>query len=65
MVPAGTAWRAEQAGPRSLWDEVEAAQEEWRSLGGPGPDRFGLTVSADGRHRVWLDTPDGAGWDQD
>lgn len=65
VVPAGTAWRAEQAGPRSLWDEVEAAREEWRSLGEPEPERFGLTVAADGRHRVWLDTPDGPGWDQD
>lgn len=65
VLPAGTAWRVEQAGPRSLWDEVEDAQEEWHTMGEPPPERYGLTVAADGRHRVWLDTPDGPGWDQD
>jgi hypothetical protein len=25
----------------------------------PGWDRLGLTVTSDGRHRVWLDEPDG------
>jgi hypothetical protein len=28
--------------------------------GRPGWDRLGLTVTPDGRHRVWLDEPDGA-----
>jgi methyltransferase of ATP-grasp peptide maturase system len=49
-----------QSGPRRLWDEVEAAFAVWRSLGEPTHDRFGLTVTPDGQHRVWLDNPDSA-----
>jgi protein-L-isoaspartate(D-aspartate) O-methyltransferase len=61
--PYGDQWAVEQGGPRSLWDEVDAAREEWERLGRPRPDRFGLTVTADGRHRVRLDAPDGAAWE--
>ncbi len=46
-----------QAGPRRLWDEVEGAYEWWDRHGRPGPERFGLTVGADGRAAVWLDRP--------
>ncbi|MEU9131869.1 methyltransferase domain-containing protein [Kitasatospora sp. NPDC048540] len=46
-----------QAGPRSLWDEVEAAWRWWDARGRPGFTRFGLTVDATGQH-PWLDTPD-------
>jgi protein-L-isoaspartate O-methyltransferase len=46
-----------QRGPRSLWDELEAAYLRWVSWGSPGRDRFGLTVTPDGQH-IWLDTPD-------
>jgi methyltransferase of ATP-grasp peptide maturase system len=49
-----------QGGPRRLWDEVEAAFDVWQKLGEPTHDRFGLTVTPDGQHRVWLDEPDGA-----
>lgn len=45
-------------GPRRLWDEVAAAHLRWLSLGRPGIERFGLTVTPDGQHRIWLDTPD-------
>jgi hypothetical protein len=38
---------------------VEQAHEEWRSLGRPARDRFGLTVRPD-RQDLWLDDPDGA-----
>src|SRR5690606_34847465 len=65
VVPTGAGWRAEQAGPRSLWDEVGAARARWTALGRPPLERFGLTVGADGRHRVWLDAPDGPGWPQE
>ncbi|GAA3488787.1 methyltransferase domain-containing protein [Streptomyces cremeus] len=49
-----TVW---QHGSRPLWDLVEAAHAWWRGAGSPGPERFGLTVTADGSHRVWLDAP--------
>jgi hypothetical protein len=45
-----------QAGPRRLWDEVEAACRWWREQGEPGYERFGLTVTQ-GEQHVWLDTP--------
>ncbi|MFK8911694.1 methyltransferase domain-containing protein [Streptomyces sp. YS-3] len=50
-----TVW---EYGPRRLWTEVEAAYEWWLRAGGPGPDRFGMTVTPDGRHTLWLDSPD-------
>jgi methyltransferase of ATP-grasp peptide maturase system len=53
-----------QGGPRRLWDEIEAAHEVWTALGEPTHDRFGLTVTPDGTHRVWLDNPDtGHAWE--
>lgn len=52
-VTAGT---AHQAGPRNLWDQVEAAHQVWEEHDGPGRDRFGLTVTADGQ-TLWVDTP--------
>lgn len=48
-----------QAGPRRLWDEVEAAVRWWEAAGCPGVSRFGLTVLRDGAQRPWLDTPAG------
>lgn len=53
-----------QGGPVELWGRVEAAYETWEALGRPDWDRLGLTVTANGHHRVWLDEPDGDhGWD--
>jgi protein-L-isoaspartate(D-aspartate) O-methyltransferase len=46
-----------QGGPRRLWDLIEGLYDTWSDLGGPERDRIGLTVTVDGRHRVWLDTP--------
>jgi protein-L-isoaspartate O-methyltransferase len=46
-----------QYGPRRLWEEVEAAHLWWRHAGGPGPERFGLTVTSDAQV-PWLDSPD-------
>lgn len=62
VYPYGTSWMIEQGGPRSIWDELEEALEEWRRLGSPAPDRFGLSVDRDGTHRVWLDSPGHPGW---
>ncbi|GLW67331.1 protein-L-isoaspartate O-methyltransferase [Actinomadura rubrobrunea] len=55
----GTVHHVEQFGPRRLFDEVAAAYEEWTRLGRPAFTRHGVTVHADGRHTVWLDTPSG------
>ncbi|MEV8633086.1 methyltransferase domain-containing protein [Streptosporangium sp. NPDC051023] len=49
--------RVYQGGPRSLWDEVEAAHRWWVEQGRPGHEEFGLTVTADGRRQVWLGEP--------
>ncbi len=46
-------------GRRRLWDELERAHEQWKRLGEPARDRFGLTVLSDGDHVLWLDSPDG------
>ncbi|GAA0983658.1 methyltransferase domain-containing protein [Nocardiopsis tropica] len=63
VYPYGTSWMIEQGGPRSIWDEFEEALALWAELGSPEPDRFGLSVSGDGAHRVWLDSADGRAWD--
>ncbi|MER7772058.1 methyltransferase domain-containing protein [Kitasatospora sp. NPDC096140] len=47
-----------QHGPRRLWEEVEAAHRWWLDADRPAPTRLGLTVTSDGRHRAWLDTPE-------
>ncbi len=51
--------RVEQAGPRSLWDEVEVAVAWWFRAGRPDRERFGLTVAPSGQ-QVWLDEPGNA-----
>ncbi|MFJ7201927.1 methyltransferase domain-containing protein [Streptomyces sp. NPDC098789] len=50
-----TVW---EHGPRRLWESVEAGYVWWRDAGRPGPERFGLTVTAEGAHVPWLDTSD-------
>lgn len=47
-----------QSGPRRLWDEVETAYLWWVRQDRPGHDRFGLTVTADGEQRAWLNDPE-------
>lgn len=46
-----------QGGPRRLWDEIEAAYEEWVTLGEPRRARFGITVTPEAQE-LWLDEPD-------
>jgi len=48
----------EQHGPRRLWDELERVHQRWIAWNKPTRDRFGLTVTGDGTHQLWLDTPD-------
>ncbi|GAA1640909.1 hypothetical protein GCM10009733_042460 [Nonomuraea maheshkhaliensis] len=47
-----------QMGDRPLWDELVDACFRWVSWGGPGHERFGLTVSPDGGQSIWLDSPE-------
>ncbi|MET9879762.1 ATP-grasp peptide maturase system methyltransferase [Actinacidiphila glaucinigra] len=54
----GQAWRVRQGGPARLWDDVESLIARWREAGAPDLDGFGLTVTRDGEHRYWLDSPD-------
>lgn len=57
-TPRGAAWggcEVRQYGPRDLWALAEDAYASWLGAGGPGLDRYGLTVRADGTHRIWLD----------
>ncbi|WP_405771643.1 ATP-grasp peptide maturase system methyltransferase [Actinacidiphila glaucinigra] len=54
----GQSWRVRQGGPARLWDDVESLIARWREAGAPDLDGFGLTVTPEGEHRYWLDTPD-------
>ncbi len=58
LVRGQDPWTVHQYGPRRLWDEVDAAYIWWRDAGKPTPDRYGLTVTPDGTHTVWIDAPD-------
>lgn len=51
------AMTVEQAGPTTLWDAVEQAYTLWTELDGPEHNRFGLTITPDGAHLLWLDSP--------
>lgn len=46
-----------QWGERRLWDEITAARVWWEAQGRPALTRFGLTLTARGRQKAWLDTP--------
>lgn len=54
-------YETSQAGPRRLWDVLEATHRRWIDLGRPGWDRARLTVTAD-HQSIWID---GAGNQQD
>ena len=51
-----------QYGPHRLWDTVEALYRRWTDAGKPTQDRFGLSVTASGVHRFWLDSPETVWW---
>ncbi|NBE92949.1 MULTISPECIES: hypothetical protein [unclassified Nonomuraea] len=55
--PGSTEYEVYQVGERPLWDEVTAAYFRWVGWGGPGRDRFGMTVTQGGQY-VWLDRPE-------
>lgn len=51
-----------QGGPVRLWDRLEQIHQEWDALGRPARQEFGLTVTSDGQHRLWHESPAGPGW---
>ena len=48
-----------EAGASPLWAGVEWAFQIWTAAGRPTWNRLGLTVTAGGRHEVWVDDPTG------
>jgi hypothetical protein len=48
-----------EGGPRRVWRIIEDAHALWTTLGQPGWDRLGLTVTID-HQEVWLDSPTSA-----
>jgi protein-L-isoaspartate(D-aspartate) O-methyltransferase len=51
-----------QHGNRRLWDELEDLHRQWTRYGQPTRERAGLTVTASGQRRFWIDTPDRIWW---
>ncbi|EHK87213.1 protein-L-isoaspartate carboxylmethyltransferase [Saccharomonospora azurea SZMC 14600] len=45
-------------GPRNPWTGLVELADWWDNAGHPEPTRFGLTVSLDGQHVLWLDHAD-------
>jgi protein-L-isoaspartate O-methyltransferase len=60
--PNSTRHPVRQGGPRRLWDEVERAHAWWIEAGQPGPERFGLTVTARGQYTWFEDAEHGPRW---
>jgi protein-L-isoaspartate O-methyltransferase len=59
-VPQGAPWDGavvEQHGPADVWTTAEAAWARWRASSSPGLDEYGLTVEADGTHKLWMREP--------
>lgn len=60
-VPQGAPWggcTVVQYGARDAWVLAERAWARWEAAGRPGLDEYGLTVTPDGVHRLWMGTPD-------
>ncbi|WP_432147344.1 methyltransferase domain-containing protein [Streptomyces sp. bgisy029] len=53
---AATGEQVWQYGPGLLWEEIEQIWWEYESVGRPGPEQFGLTVTDRGQ-QVWLRDP--------
>ncbi|AOS63496.1 methyltransferase domain-containing protein [Actinoalloteichus hymeniacidonis] len=45
-------------GTRDLWDDYMRIARLWNGHGRPEPARYGLTITPDGVHTLWLDCPD-------
>lgn len=49
-------------GRGKLWSRVEALHQDWLAADCPRREDFGLTVTADGNHRLWTGATDGPAW---
>jgi protein-L-isoaspartate O-methyltransferase len=56
-VPGGTDFEARRFGPRDLCSEIDRARRLWEAAGFPTRDRLGVSVSATGERRVWVEEP--------
>lgn len=56
VVDGDGTYRVRQYGPRSLWEEIEAAYRWWQEAGRPETGRFGLAVTPCCQY-VYLDSP--------
>ncbi|MFD5697880.1 methyltransferase domain-containing protein [Streptomyces lasiicapitis] len=45
-----------------VWEHVEKIWSWWTDNGRPHWDQFGLTVSNDGTHHLWYQSPEGKSW---
>ena len=45
-----------QGGPSQLWNQLEALHRKWSECGRPARHEIGLTVTANGEHRIWTGT---------
>lgn len=54
-------WAVTERGPLRLWHAVEEALTTWQQAGAPHLSSFGMTITQDAQ-RVWIGTPEGAGW---
>ncbi|ASO20863.1 protein-L-isoaspartate(D-aspartate) O-methyltransferase [Actinoalloteichus hoggarensis] len=45
-------------GVRDLWDDYMRIAQLWNEHGRPEPARYGLTITPDGVHTLWLDCPE-------
>ncbi|MFE1176844.1 methyltransferase domain-containing protein [Streptomyces sp. NPDC058773] len=51
-----------ESGARGIWETVVSRWAWFVENGHPTWDRFGLTVTPEGEHRIWFETPEGPSW---
>ncbi len=54
--------RLDHGGPRNLWAEREPYLSARALHGRPHHTRFGLTITRDGSHTLWLEAPQKVSW---
>ncbi|MEV0220745.1 methyltransferase [Streptomyces sp. NPDC050704] len=61
LIFLGGTYNAYEWGPRDLVSVLAEPLGQWRALRGPGPERFGLTVTRT-NHVLWYGSPKGPSW---
>lgn len=57
-VPGDEDFEAHRFGPRDLCAEIDHARRLWEAAGAPDRGRLGISVTAAGDRRLWVDEPD-------